>query len=66
MNINCPCDGGQSCIVQRRVFKDKIYEDDIFTKNNIPLRKNCYSIYTKEQYDALLDYDQNIVYNKLS
>jgi len=52
-NMICPCGGGQSCIVDRRWLGDWIYEDDIFKKFNIELRKNCYQMYSKQQKDIL-------------
>ncbi len=50
---SCPCGGGQSCIVSRRRFGDWVHEDDVFRANNIPLRKNCYRSYSKEQFNVM-------------
>jgi hypothetical protein len=50
---SCPCGGGQSCIVDRRELNDWVHEDDIFGKNKLPLRKNCYQEYTEAQLIAL-------------
>jgi len=55
MNIEmtCPCGGGQSCIVDRRIVGDFVHEDDLFTQSRIPIRKNCYTKFTKEQYEKI-------------
>ena len=52
-NIACPCGGGQSCIIDRRWLGDWVHEDDVFNKNNLPLRKSCFQPYTIEQDKAL-------------
>lgn len=52
----CPCGGGQSCIVDRRILGDWILEDDVFKKNNIPIRKNCCIPYTNEQGKSLREF----------
>jgi hypothetical protein len=49
----CPCGGGQSCIVDRRSVNDWVHEDDVFLEHKLPLRKNCYQQYTKQQQKAL-------------
>ena len=49
----CPCGGGQSCMVDRRSLGDWVPEDIVFKKNNLPLRKNCFSALTKEQEKVL-------------
>jgi len=64
MNCECPCGGGQSCIVDRRSVKDWVHEDDVFLKHKLPLRKNCYQQYTNKQLkvlNALLVGDDNKV-----
>jgi hypothetical protein len=50
---NCPCGGGQSCIVDRRFVGDFVHEDDLFNESKLPLRKNCYTKFTKEQYEKI-------------
>ena len=55
----CPCGGGQSCIVDRRTLNDWVHEDDLFTKNKLPLRKNCYQQYTNKQLKALSNFTTN-------
>ena len=55
----CPCGGGQSCIVDRRELNDWVHEDDIFVKNKLPLRKNCYQEYTEVQLNALDNFMEN-------
>ena len=57
--FNCPCGGGQSCIVDRRRVGDWVYEDDIFKKHKLPLRKDCYSPLSLEQTNILKIYIQN-------
>ncbi len=51
--FQCPCGGGQNCIVDRRVLKDWVYEDTIFKTKNIPIRKNCSERFTKQQKKVL-------------
>lgn len=51
----CPCGGGQSCIVDRRLLNDWVLEDVIFKKNNVPIRKNCYIPYSIDQSAILRD-----------
>ena len=52
-DMMCPCGGGQSCIVDRRWFEDWVHEDDVFVSNGLPVRKNCFSISSKEQEKAM-------------
>jgi hypothetical protein len=56
---SCPCGGGQSCIVDRRELNDWVLEDDIFGKNKLPLRKNCYQEYTEAQLKVLNNFTTN-------
>lgn len=56
----CPCGGGQSCIIDRRWLGDWCHEDDVFNKLNIPLRKSCVEPYTVKQEMALSQ--QSIAY----
>ena len=49
----CPCGGGQSCIVARRQCKDRVHEDDVLKKAKLPIRKNCHSKFTKKQEKAM-------------
>ena len=49
----CPCGGGQSCIVDRRWLGDFVHEDIVFTNAKLPIRKNCFTNFTKEQKNAL-------------
>jgi len=51
--MRCPCGGGQSCIIDRRWLDDWVHEDDVFNKNNLPLRKSCIQPYTIKQGEAL-------------
>jgi hypothetical protein len=51
--INCPCGGGQNCIVHRRMLGDWVHEDDMFAKVKLPLRTNCFQEFTEEQRKAL-------------
>ena len=52
-NVVCPCGGGQSCLIERRIVGDWVHEDDIFKENGLPLRKTCFDIYSFEQESAL-------------
>jgi len=52
VDTQCPCGGGQSCLVDRRWLGDWCPEDDLFNKLNIPLRKSCIQPYTVEQEKA--------------
>jgi hypothetical protein len=58
MNV-CPCGGGQSCIVDRRVLNDWVHEDNLFLENKLPLRKNCFQQYTKQQLNLLNNFHSN-------
>lgn len=66
MNMNCPCGGGQNCIIHKRLFNEIIVEDEIFKKNGLQLRENCYTIYTKEQMEAMTKYDTDMQYDILA
>lgn len=55
INMLCPCGGGQSCIVDRRLLNDWVYEDDILLNAGLPIRKNCYSILSNKQNKVLLN-----------
>jgi hypothetical protein len=48
-NMMCPCGGGQSCIVDRRWVGDWTHEDEIMIGANLPVRKNCFTKFTKKQ-----------------
>lgn len=52
----CPCGGGQSCIVHRRIVGHWVHEDDVFRKANLPIRKNCYTALSQEQLKAMEPY----------
>ena len=60
MPVECPCGGGQSCLIDRRWLGDWCPEDELFNKLNIPLRKSCIQPYTVEQEMALTQ--QSITY----
>lgn len=60
VDAQCPCGGGQSCLIDRRWLGDWCPEDDLFNKLNIPLRKSCIQPYTVEQEMALTQ--QSITY----
>ena len=49
----CPCGGGQSCIVDRRWVGDWVHEDDVFASAGLPIRKNCFVNFTREQKTIL-------------
>jgi len=52
----CPCKGGQSCIVDRRLLNDIVYEDVVFIQHKLRVRKNCLQPYTKSQEKILKKY----------
>lgn len=52
----CPCGGGQSCIVHRRIVGDWVHEDNVFRKVNLPIRKDCYTALSQEQLKAMKPY----------
>lgn len=52
-NCQCPCGGGQSCIVDRRTIGDWVQEDDILKQAKLKVRENCYSQPTPKQEKAL-------------
>lgn len=66
MYFSCPCGGGQNCIVHRRALNDIVVEDEVFKSKNISLRINCYSIYNKEQMDAMVQFETNNQYDSIS
>ena len=41
-SLICPCGGGQSCIVDRRLVGDWVHEDDVFKASALPVRLNCF------------------------
>lgn len=51
--INCPCGGGQSCIVHRRLLGDWVYEDDVYREAGIPVREHCFTQPTQEQREVM-------------
>jgi hypothetical protein len=55
MLFYCPCGGGQSCIVDRRLNNDWVHEDEVFKNKNLPLRKHCFQQYYNTQYSALFN-----------
>jgi hypothetical protein len=50
----CPCGGGQSCIVDRRLNNDWVDEDCVLDHFGLARRKNCWEQFTLEQYTAML------------
>ncbi len=54
-SFSCPCGGGQSCIVDRRLNNDWVHEDEVFKSQNLPLRKHCFQQYYNSQYIALFN-----------
>lgn len=53
IQVNCPCGGGQSCIVHRRMLGDFVIEDMIFDSHQLPKRTNCDEPYSNDQKVAL-------------
>ena len=52
----CPCHGGQSCIVARRKVGDFVHEDSMFKAAGIPLRKNCAEPLSEAQLKVMKPY----------
>ena len=52
----CPCGGGKSCIVERRMVGDWVHEDDVFQRFRLPIRKNCYTAHSQDQLNAMKPY----------
>ena len=48
-----PCGEGMNCIVSRRAMGDWVHVDQVMIANNLPLGKNCDSLYNKEQQEAM-------------
>ena len=61
----CPCGGGMNCIVSRRTIGDWVHVDQVMIANVLPLGKNCDSLYSEEQQEAITvameDHPDNIV-----
>lgn len=51
--MQCPCGGGQSCLIDRRWLGEWCHEDNLFKLANVPLRRSCMDPYTVEQEIAL-------------
>ena len=51
--LQCPCGGGQSCIVDRRRYNDWVHEDDVLRQNGLSVRTNCHTPFTIEQEAAM-------------
>ena len=42
-----------NCILSRRAMGDWVHVDKVMNANNLPLGKNCDSLYTEEQQEAM-------------
>jgi len=49
----CPCGRDTLCIISKRKNKEHIFEDIIFKRHNVSLRRNCFSSFSKIQKDLL-------------
>ena len=49
----CPCGGGQSCLVDRRLLGDFVHEDTVFDSVGLERRENCFVEFTKAQCRAM-------------
>jgi len=58
-DFECPCGGGQSCIVDRRRFQDWVHEDDVYRAVGVPVREHCLSPLTNVQIDAMQTWMRN-------
>ena len=54
----CPCGGGQSCIVERRIMGDWVHEDDVLKAANLPVRQNCATEFAPSHTEVLLKWWQ--------
>ena len=50
--MQCPCES-KSCLISRRWLGELCYEDNVFKRENIPLRRSCMDKYTIMQEIAL-------------
>jgi len=48
-DLQCPCGGGMSCIVERRRRGDWVHEDHVFRAAGVQPREHCHSEPTPEQ-----------------
>ena len=56
----CPCGGGQSCIVMRRFCNDWVHEDDLFKEKEVPIREHCLSPFTDTQQKVMDEFHQKM------
>ena len=50
----CCCGNGKNCLINCRWDGVNHIEDELFLKNNLPIRKNCFEKYTDDQYVSIL------------
>jgi len=60
--MGCPCKSN-SCVINRRSRGKWSYEDDIFIRESIPLRKSCMDPYTLMQELALRNENDNVFWD---
>ena len=60
--MGCPCESN-SCVINRRSRGKWSYEDDIFIRESIPLRKSCMDPYTPMQELALRTETDNVFWD---
>ena len=49
----CPCGGGQSCIVDRRLVGDWVHEDQVFLETGLDVRLDCMTEWNPDQQRAM-------------
>ena len=49
----CPCGGGQSCIVDRRLAGDWVHEDQVFREAGLDVRLDCMTEWNAVQQRAM-------------
>ena len=49
----CPCGGGQSCLVDRRLVGDWVHEDDVFKSAGLDVRLDCTQEWNPQQQRAM-------------
>ena len=49
----CPCGGGQSCIVDRRLVGDWVHEDEVFREAGLEVRLDCTKEWNPDQQRAM-------------
>ena len=54
--MSCPCGGGQSCIVDRRIMHAWVHEDEVLMIAGLEPRKNCAQDFDEAQLMKLKEW----------